>query len=88
MRSLNLFVNPEITSLRFLWLFGSVFATFWMLLDLMWAHEKAESSFCSVTRFAAVAVAIFIYLFILYFNLVENHKKRNSKKNHSPVYTE
>ena len=58
MRSLNLFANAEITSLRFLGLFGSVFATFWMLLELMWAREKAESSFCSVTRFAAVAVAI------------------------------
>ena len=51
MRSLNLFVNAEMTFLRFLGLFGSVFAA---LLDLMWACEKAESSFCSVTRFAAV----------------------------------
>ena len=58
MRSLNLFVNAEMTFLRFLGLFGSVFATFWMLLDLIWACEKAESSFCSVTRFAAVAVAV------------------------------
>ena len=58
MHCLNLFANAEITSLRFLGLFGSVFATFWMLLDLMWACEKVGSSFCSVTRFAAVAVAI------------------------------
>ena len=41
MRSLNLFANAEMTSLRFLGLFGSVFATFWILLDPMWACEKA-----------------------------------------------
>ena len=58
MHSLNLLVNTEMTSLRFLGLLESVFATFWMLLDLMWACEKAESLFCSVTRFAAVGVAI------------------------------
>ena len=58
LRSLNLFTNAEMTSLCLLELFGSVFATFWMLLDLMWACEKAESSFCSVTRFVTVAVAI------------------------------
>ena len=58
MRGLNLFANAEITSLHFLGLLRSVFATFWMILDLMWASEKVESSFCSVTRFAAVAVAI------------------------------
>ena len=39
---LNLYANAEMTSLRFLGLFGSVFATFWMLLDLMWTCEKAE----------------------------------------------
>ena len=58
MRSLNLFSNAEMTLLHFLGLFGNVFATFWMLLDLMWACENAEPSFCSITRFAAVAVAI------------------------------
>ena len=58
MRSLNLFAIAEMTSLRFLGLFGSVFTTFWMLLDLMWACEKAESLFCSITRFAGLAVAI------------------------------
>ena len=60
MSSLNLFANVEMTSLHLLGLFEGVFATFWMLLDLMWAYEKAESSVCSVIRFAAVAVAIFL----------------------------
>ena len=55
MHSLNLFANAEMTFLRFLGLFGSVFAA---LLGLMWACEKAESLFCSVARFAAVTVAI------------------------------
>ena len=58
MRSSNLFANAEMTSLLFLALFGSVFPTFWMLLDLMWACEKAESSLCFIARFAAVTVAI------------------------------
>ena len=58
MNSLNLFANAEITSLSFLGLFGSVFATFRVLLDLTWGCEKAESLFYSVTRFAAVAVAM------------------------------
>ena len=40
MRSSNLFADAEMTSLRELGLFGSVFVTFWMLLDLMWACEK------------------------------------------------
>ena len=48
MHSLNLFANAEITSLRFLGLFKSFFATFWRLLDLMWACEKAKSLFCYV----------------------------------------
>ena len=73
MRNLNLFANTEMTSLRFPGHFGSVFATFWMLLDLMWAYKKAESSFCSVTRFAAVAVAIlFDSLPIFFFWLSRN----------------
>ena len=54
----NLFANAEITSPLFPGIFGSVFATFWTLLDLMWACEKTESSFTFVTRFLAVAVAI------------------------------
>ena len=58
MDNLNLFANAKMASLRFLGLFECVFATFWMLLDLMWNCEKAESSFCSVTRLAGVAVAI------------------------------
>ena len=53
MRSLNLFANAEMTSLRFLGLL-EVF----LRLDLMWSCQKGESSFSSVTRFAAVAVAI------------------------------
>ena len=28
------------------------------------------------------------YLFILYFNSVENHKKRHSKKMYWPIYAE
>ena len=58
MRSLNLFTNAEMTTLCFLWLFASVFATFLMHLDLMWACKKAKSSFYSVAIFAPVAVAI------------------------------
>ena len=52
MRSLNLFANAEMTYLHFLELFGNVFATFWILLDLKWASVKSESSFCCVTRSA------------------------------------
>ena len=70
--SLNLFANAEMTSLRFLGLFGSVFATFWRLLDLMWTCEKAESSFCSVTRFAVVAVAILSLTRCRYFFYLAN----------------
>ena len=58
MRSLNLFVNSEMTSLHFLGLFGSAFAFFWILLDLMWGCKKAETSVDSVIRFSPVAVAI------------------------------
>ena len=42
MRNLNFFTNAEMT-LRFLGLFGSVFATFWMLLVGLCGLAKKQS---------------------------------------------
>ena len=67
MRSLNLFSKAEMTFLRFLGLFESVFATFWMLIDLMWSCEKAESSFYFIAKFEAVVVAILSLTHCRYF---------------------
>ena len=58
MWSFNLFANAEMSPLCFLGLFGSVFAAFWMLLDLIWGCEEEKLSSCFVTRFAGVAVYI------------------------------
>ena len=45
MRSFNLFANAEMTYLHFLGLFGSVFATFWMLLVLCGYAKKQSHRF-------------------------------------------
>ena len=45
MRSFNLFANAEMTYLHFLGLFGSVFASFWMLLVLCGYAKKQSHRF-------------------------------------------